>query len=836
MERTKQLITFKTNKNVKLIEFKKIVDEDYKLEKNIQEHIDDNIGILDIVKKEVPNNDIKMQKLVHDIHSKLIWKIIENNNNENKILELWNKLRPYQKEYIEETIKKLLDNIKNHKKCIIKSPTGSGKTVMIYWIIAKLYKALGCPQKFNIILATPFKALCNQSITDEDNINILKTHNINANYLQYDGEQRKNTELELSKTNKQEQYINFISVCYPSMLNLLNFLEYDNIKINIAIYDEFHFIQSWDNPNNPRNKCFKNSNIEFMLFDSATPTKLQENKTETYGEVNDKIRIKELIRLKYLCPIVPLVEIDNINPKDPEEIKLQKIYGKYYKFPYMINEAFKTYNKKKAILFCNDTSNCWEMYDLLKSRNDVLKNVKIFHPYVGDRIIKKNNNKVNNNIKNDNIENDNIENDNIENDNIENNSDSNSDIDFIEEETIIKPKDKQNIKNILKEYENCLEPCILITCKKIAVGYNHPPIDFVILADNKSSITDISQAIGRGIRLCFLEGYENKICHVLLPLRIKDINSNNFKSIKSYLEYLQNDVGLNIESFIRKQINNQKTKVYSKYIKLNNKFDLTIEYDKLKFLNATWIQIYNNLNNLSNLKNIKQLEYDILYDLIKEMIFIHKDDYKKWAKDNNEKEYPETYFKNNGWINYYKFLNINIDIYPKTIEELKEKCISNNIKTKEEYENRMVELNMPSMINELYGKYLSFNNEEIIVNEIVNYLLEQELFKKILENSKIKKCKINNENINIFNYRPILINIYDKMDRESIIKNTKLNCKEEEIKCKGFLYYEKFNLSIQGADAHKTLSEIINMIKVNKWQIELQIELKKNNEIINFKI
>ena len=73
------------------------------------------------------------------------------------------------------------------------------------------------------------------------------------------------------------------------------------------------------------------------------------------------------------------------------------------------------------------------------------------------------------------------------------------------------------------------------------------------------------------------------------------------------------------------------------------------------------------------------------------------------------------------------------------------------------------------------------------------------------------------------------------MDRTTIIKNTKLNCKEEKLNSKGFSYYEKFNLSIQGADAEKTLSEIINMIKINKWNIQLQIQLKENNEIINFK-
>jgi hypothetical protein len=140
------------------------------------------------------------------------------------------------------------------------------------------------------------------------------------------------------------------------------------------------------------------------------------------------------------------------------------------------------------------------------------------------------------------------------------------------------------------------------------------------------------------------------------------------------------------------------------------------------------------------------------------------------------------------------------------------------------------------MIDELYGKNLSFNNEEITIDEIVNYLTEEDLFTNIIEFSKIKKCKINNEDITMSRYKTILNYIYDKMDRKTIIKNTKLNCKEEETNCKGFKYYDKFKFSIQGTDAKTTLSEIINMIKVNKWNMQIQIELKTNNEIINFKI
>ena len=839
MERTKMIIGLKIKKTEEAMRLEEILKQEHKLETNIQLHIDANMSIMSILEIEndsvggvgvgvgvgvgsVSDDEI-LQNQIIGIYNKLILQEIVKR-------KLWNKLRDYQKEYIDEALKILLDNIKNHKKCIIKSPTGSGKTFMIYWIIAKLYKALGCPKQFNIILATPFIKLCSQSITDEDNINILKAHNIDANYMQYDYNHKVITEMELCKSRKQDKYINFISVCNPSMLNLINFLDDKKIKINIGIYDEFHNIQSWENPKNERHKCLISPNIDFMLFASATPDKSQEKKTNIYGEVVSKTTVKKLIELKHLCKIIPLMEIDSVNPSDPDEIILKEAFGKYYKLPYMIKESFTKYNKKKAILFCNNIANCWRIYDLLKTRNDVMGNIKIFHPYVS-RSVKKKCTVKSNSTKSNSTEND------------DSDSESESEIgDITEEETILDPEEKKNIEDVLKEYENCLEPCILITCKKIAVGYNHPPIDFIIIADNKSSITDISQIIGRGSRVYVFvdsedsEDSKEKICHVLLLIRSKDINKNNYKSIKSYLEYLQNDVGLNIESYIREQIKNQRSKVYSKYLELDHKFDLTIEYDKLKFLNKTWLQVYDNISNLSSRKNVKQLEYDILYDLVKDMNFSHKDDYKSWANINSENISPELYFKNNGWVNYYNFLNINIDGYPKTIEELKEICISNNIKSRIDYESRMIELNIPSMPEELYSKYLSFNEEEISIIEIVNYLTEKELFNKVLENSKIKKCKINNEDINIFNYRPILINIYDKMDKETIFKNTKLNCKEEEINNKGFVYYEKFKLSIQGASAEKTLSEIVNMIKVNKWNMQIQIQLKNNDEIINFKI
>ena len=73
-----------------------------------------------------------------------------------------------------------------------------------------------------------------------------------------------------------------------------------------------------------------------------------------------------------------------------------------------------------------------------------------------------------------------------------------------------------------------------------------------------SLITIFNEEIFKFIKVMNFEDFEkNVIFEYWKTLIIKDINCKNFKSIKSYIEYLQNDVGLNIVSFIRKQINNQ---------------------------------------------------------------------------------------------------------------------------------------------------------------------------------------------------------------------------------------------------------------------------------------
>ena len=119
---------------------------------------------------------------------------------------------------------------------------------------------------------------------------------------------------------------------------------------------------------------------------------------------------------------------------------------------------------------------------------------------------------------------------------------------------------------------------------------------------------------------------------------------------------------------------------------------------------------------------------------------------------------------------------------------------------------------------------------------------EAELFKKNLCRSYILECKINGFNICIKKYRKLLIFVYSILKYglqsteeilNTIIKNSLLSISQEELKSKGYQYYNNLGLSIRCADSKKTLREILNILKQKKENIELKLQLN-NGEIVHF--
>ena len=124
-------------------------------------------------------------------------------------------------------------------------------------------------------------------------------------------------------------------------------------------------------------------------------------------------------------------------------------------------------------------------------------------------------------------------------------------------------------------------------------------------------------------------------------------------------------------------------------------------------------------------------------------------------------------------------------------------------------------------------------NGNLVLTRINQFIDEATLFKKDLLGSTITECKINNVNNDIKKYKKLLIYLYSTTNIETILQNTILNISQEEIYDKGFKYYNQLGLSIQGAETRRTLKEIINIIKIKNYSMELKIKLK-NDEVVYF--
>jgi len=130
-------------------------------------------------------------------------------------------------------------------------------------------------------------------------------------------------------------------------------------------------------------------------------------------------------------------------------------------------------------------------------------------------------------------------------------------------------------------------------------------------------------------------------------------------------------------------------------------------------------------------------------------------------------------------------------------------------------------------------------DNELILTPIYNYIDENELYSKDLNNSIIESCLIldNDEIIsNSIKYFRILIDIYKSMAASTILQNTKFNIKlTNENGFKGYAWCPEINMSVQRQDAIGTIKEIIKMIKINKYKINICIKLI-TNEKIKFKL
>jgi superfamily II DNA or RNA helicase len=238
--------------------------------------------------------------------------------------------RPYQENYIHKSLLEL----NNNKKVLIKAPTGSGKTYIVYNILKKLITFQDC---FNIVIFTPLKLLnlqwCLPKYLDIlgyiDEINIIQKNEYT------------NKDLFMNQIKSHKK--NIIVACYQSEKSLSDILS--DVQIDIVIFDEAHVITNfykssyWDITNN----------ISYKIFCTATPYDIMSEK-KLYGNTIDEIKIHELIADNKLSELFTVVKVINDESNSMATI---------------INTTMITYNKHKGLVFCNNRENAVALYNTM---------------------------------------------------------------------------------------------------------------------------------------------------------------------------------------------------------------------------------------------------------------------------------------------------------------------------------------------------------------------------------------------------------------------------------------------------------------------------------------
>lgn len=437
-----------------------------KFKKLEQQEIDDLVRC-NRVRKTL--NKIKIRNLINVLKSK---------RNKQSTLK-WDE-RLYQQEIIELGNKTL----EYFHRFYLELATGGGKSYIVY-------KLLDVIHSDTVIIFSPRKKINGQN-GNKKYLSIL-----NDNYYTFNYSKDTNFKDWLYK-HKEDKKI--IITCTQSHEKIYRSI-IDNNLSNISIwFDEAHWsIESWIDCLDSMSKQFFIQNtdrIKKRIFTSASPDKEKiELHQDIFGELYCPIKVKELINLKWLCPIRPrTLEYDR------ETLNLSN----------WVIEEFTTTDSRFGFSFHSRDNNAFQLfyehYQTYKAGNTTIK------PYllIDNGGLSDENKKLLENIE----------------------------LDY-------------HFKN--DEHFEGNEKSIGYVCKRYDMGYDFDKLDYLVFSDPKMSRKDIIQCIGRGTRPDGLgdNGRNlNKTLNIMIPVYIAD-DEGSYKNIIEVLRYLVLDLDIDIlEDFI----------------------------------------------------------------------------------------------------------------------------------------------------------------------------------------------------------------------------------------------------------------------------------------------
>ena len=456
-----------------------------------------NIGIntRKLSKEEIDN--------INDFNDK-IYK--DNDKNDIILIKKDNKikLRDYQIDIIQNGF----EIIKKYYKFYLELATGAGKSTIIYYILNSiLFDNIDI--FYTIIIFTPRINISEQNISDKY-IKIFKNK-----FNIYNNKKIRNI-----KSFNNNSY-NIISCCIQSFQFIYNkIITKFDIKNIIIWFDEAHYsIENWVKSSNDYKKFYLNDNerIVYRLFTSASPNKdVVKNNSDIFGELYSPISVRNLIKDKWLTPIIPLImdfdEIiidDNEDEYEDNDTDNDNI-NKYYYYTNTILNTFQKKNKRIGLNFHNSCKNA--RFAFTSHYNKFINSKTNIKPYL----------LISNEIENKKA----------------------SDLLDINYKYLL------NFQSFHIEDNNAIAYIV----NMYNMGYDNPKIDFLSFGDPKLSNKDIIQSIGRGIRPDGLGGDDgrnlSKTNDIIIPIYNNSEETDKyikFTKIKEILQYLIYDIGLDIK-------------------------------------------------------------------------------------------------------------------------------------------------------------------------------------------------------------------------------------------------------------------------------------------------
>ena len=410
----------------------------------------------------------------------------------------------FTREYQTKIINKGFETLNELHKFYLELATGAGKSYIIFKILQKIKPKV-------IVCLSPRKKVNVQNCSSK--YLALLDNDYFAFNLSDSTELFGDFKSRCSKENKKMLITGCCQHCPEKLYKIIHDHSLDNICF---WFDEAHWcIEGWvknyitneDTKSTDKDKN-KQKNINLLLtdtnkitdriFTSASPDKEYIKKhSDIFGELYSPITVKELIKLKFLCPVECHILEKNIENSNLIEWILEGFIKHKRNFGF----SFHSRDNNACNLFLNH-------YEMYKENKTAIKPYLLLH----DNGLNEKNKKV-----------------------------------------LLGVKLDYNYR-LVENFENTPNSLAYVV-KRFDMGYDFKDLDYIVITDTKVAYKDIIQCIGRGLRSDKKgPGGTNvdKKLVLMLPTYIDDEDTNPYKNVIEVLRYLVLDLDYDIESlFIR---------------------------------------------------------------------------------------------------------------------------------------------------------------------------------------------------------------------------------------------------------------------------------------------